>query len=353
MGGAEYQIKCLINKLMTVGEFEINYLARDFNPIFRPEGYTIKRISNNGRLTRFGYFFDTFNLWKSLNTIKPDVIYQRVGCAYTGITALYAKRHGCDLVWHVSSDSDVQPRFQQRCFRASSVPYQIEKTLTEYGLRNCRTIVVQSKDQDDYLGRFYGRSASMIIRNFHPSVGEEIKKSGRIKVVWVANFKHLKHPEIFIRLAADLMKAWEKVNCIMIGAAADWDPAWQLSLEKKIEEVGCLRYLGPLSIEQVNSALSKSHIFVNTSSQEGFANTFIQAWMRKVPVVSLYSNPDNVLEKQGIGFCCGSYENLFRKVLGLLRDSTLRRTMGERAHKYALQAHSERNLETLVDLLRS
>ena len=49
---------------------------------------------------------------------------------------------------------------------------------------------------------------------------------------------------------------------------------------------------------------NKTKLLINVSVSEGISNTFIQAWMRGVPVVSLNSNPDHWFDKYEIGKCC-------------------------------------------------
>jgi glycosyltransferase involved in cell wall biosynthesis len=73
-----------------------------------------------------------------------------------------------------------------------------------------------------------------------------------------------------------------------------------------------LEYLGEKSQDEVNELLARAHIYVNTSLFEGFANTFIQAWMRDVAVVSLHVNPDGVFDREGVGIHAGSEDELMR-----------------------------------------
>ena len=112
-----------------------------------------------------------------------------------------------------------------------------------------------------------------------------------------------------------------------------------------------LGYLGQLSLERVNALLAQSHIFVNTSIYEGFPNTFIQAWMRKVPVLSLTVNPDGVLTNEGVGLVSGTYERLTRNLDRLIRDTTLRVEMADRAQAYAFRHHSTKNFAQVIRLL--
>ena len=350
MGGSQYQVKCLLDNIIATDKFEIYYLARNYDPEFHPEGYRIIKITDGRGIRRYGSFFDAFPLLKLLHQIQPDIIYQRVACAYTGIAAYYARRHNCKMVWHVASDKDVLPFQEQMSLR--SIIRCIDKKILEYGVRSSHHIITQTHQQGEYLKRYYGRMPTGVVRNFHPMPRENMRRTNPIKVVWISNLKPLKQPEYFVRLARDLRSLGEKVECVMIGAPAYWDINWQHTVEIHMAEIEDLAYLGALPIEEVNSILAKAHILVNTSLYEGFPNTFIQAWMRKVPVVSLHVNPDGVLDQNEIGFFSGTYEKMFEQVVELIKKPALRDAMGERAQAYAFERHSENNIAKLVEILK-
>jgi glycosyltransferase involved in cell wall biosynthesis len=123
-------------------------------------------------------------------------------------------------------------------------------------------------------------------------------------------------------------------------------------LHKHISEIPNLKYLGERSIEEVNQLLAESHIFVNTSIAEGFANTFIQAWMRKVPVVSVDADIDGLLRRQEFGLLGGSYEGMRDSVLNLIENDTRRESMGQEAKDYAFKYYSNKNIDMLLDIMR-
>ena len=350
MGGSQYQVKCLLDKIVPTDQFEVHYLTRNYDPRFSPDGYRIIKIADERGIRRYGSFFDVFTLLKLLHQIRPDVIYQRVGCAYTGIAAYYARRNNCRMVWHIAHDSDVLPSKERLSLR--NIIRSIDKKILEYGVRSSHYIIAQTNQQAEFLKKHYGRTPTAVVHNFHPLPRENIKKTNPVKIVWIANFKPMKQPEYFIRLARDLSDLGEKVECIMIGAPAHWAFHWQRSLESEMNEIERLEYLGACPLEEVNSILAKAHIFVNTSLYEGFANTFIQAWMRKVPVVSLHVNPDGVFERHKIGFFAGTYEKMLQRVVELIKNPALRDEMGERARAYAFEKHSEKNIAGLVQLLK-
>ena len=197
----------------------------------------------------------------------------------------------------------------------------MEKRSIEFGLRHAHQIVTQTEQQATLLQRHYGRTADAVIPNFHPKATEVIDKSGSISVLWVANFKPWKQPEVFVRIAAALSDLRD-VHFYMVGlqATGSGDRAWNHGLMTAIGRTPNLTYLGSQSQAEVNRLLARSHIFVNTSLYEGFPNTFIQAWQRKVPVVSLHVNPDCVLDR-------GAVESMRRTKVALEKRCALSQRM--------------------------
>jgi len=344
-GGAEYQAKCLIDALEESGIYDITYLARDTNPDFKSDQYKIYNIGSQICLRRYALFFDSYNLYKQLKLISPDIIYQRVGCAYTGVAARYARESGADMIWHIAHDTDLMP-FQES-FSPRSIFKYIEYLCLRFGIRNTPKIIAQTKFQDDLLYKHFGKRANAIVPNFHHSPKELILKETPIKIIWVANLKPYKRPELFVRLARELSDL-KDVKFIMIGKP-QYKKAWVENLLDSANDINAFEVIHDASFDQVNEILSKSHIFVNTSLLEGFPNTFIQSWMRKVPVVSLSINPDDVFSKKNVGFYSGTFEALVKYVKRLALDSKLREKIGEHAYDYAMAKHSMKNAKIIID----
>ena len=113
-----------------------------------------------------------------------------------------------------------------------------------------------------------------------------------------------------------------------------------------------LRHLGSQPNGAVNELLARSHLLVNTSEYEGFSNTFIQAWLRNVVVVSLTVNPDSVFDDDRYGVCArGSYDELVRAVTRLSEDPSLRERIAARARVLAEESFSDVNIDQLVRVL--
>jgi glycosyltransferase involved in cell wall biosynthesis len=342
-------VKCLIDALVPTDKYEIFFVTRSFDPAYIPKGYRIIKVPGNSRRSLRRIFFDVRRLSRILTQIRPDVIYQRVGCAHTGIGALYAKNSGCKMVWHIAHDMEVIP-YQFKPWRTIILRY-VDKKFLEYGIKNSKHIIAQTENQAELLQAYYKRSPTSIIYNFHPFPKEEIKKFPPVKIVWVANLKPWKRPEVFIRLAKDL-QGERGVQFIMVGALQG-TKSWHKRLFRDIKGLKDLKYLGARTQEEVNSILASSHIFVNTSRWEGFPNTFIQSWMRKVPVVSLNVNPDGIFDDQDIGFHSRTYETLKKDVLTLIRNPDLREQMGTKAQTYAFSMHSQKNAEKIIEIFDS
>lgn len=352
MGGSEYQISLLLNHSNFRNFFDTYILSRRISEHFKNNcQYDLSLIVQPFYLQKYTHVFDSFHLYKKLKDINPDVIYQNVGTSYAGIACYYAKKYNKKMILHLSNDVLIQSIEKITNFKG--ILFQIEKKFYEYAIYRSSSIIAQTHCQKSIINNNYKKDVDAVVYNFHPYPEEKLNKCSPIKVVWVANFKPAKQPDIFIKLAEDLNEKNIYIRYIMIGRES-FDIDWQAHLDERIERNIQLNYIGEQTNEAINSILADSHIFVSTSLYEGFANTFIQAWLRGLPVISLHANPDNLLCDNKIGFHCnGSYDLLLHNVKLLITNSQLREDMGDAARKYALEHFSMKNADKVIEIMKS
>lgn len=341
-GGAEYQYKILEQHLD--GIYSINYLFRYPSRVYQRNYIT------------YDYFFrknynafiwtDFFKIYNLISRFSPDIIYKRGVNYITAVGVRYANIHKKKMVIHIALKEDVEPFKLQ--FKGSSFLEFSNKTLGKYAIKNTDRIICQARYQRDLLEKNYKRKCDLILPNFHPVPENGIGKTFPIKIVWVANFKRWKRPELFVELAERLQHRSD-VKFIMIGRAGASD--WEKRLFDRMNRITNFQYLGELPIRKVNEILSRSHIFVNTSRYEGFPNTYIQAWAREIPVVGLNVDPDGFIEQQKIGFHSRTFDQMLKDIQLLINDQNLRDEMGRRAKAFALKTFSVSNIQQLMNLL--
>jgi glycosyltransferase involved in cell wall biosynthesis len=346
MGGSQYQAKLLVDYLLRHYDVDIVYLTTRANPQFRPEGYRIVPFSDHRGVRRYGSFFDVVRLYRALARERPDIILQFVGSAHTGIAALYARRHGCKMIWRVTNDPSVEPErvawTKPHCW--------LERRFLNFGIRNATLILAQTDYQRTRLAEAFPGAPVQVLANFHPAPPDCGRNGAVVKqVAWVANLKPLKNPGAFVRLARRFAHRLD-VRFVMAGGTID-NSDWTREQLEQIAATPNLEYRGSLSQSEVNALLEQTDLFVNTSDYEGLANTFIQAWMRRVPVVSLRVDPDRLLSRGGLGAVTGDEQALYERVASLLDDPDHCAAIGARARRYALEHYAEGNIDTLAGLL--
>jgi glycosyltransferase involved in cell wall biosynthesis len=346
MGGSEYQVQVLMDHLLRRTDLEIHFVTNRIAPGFEAKGYDVVEISREFGIRRYGLFFDVVPLYRILKRLKPDVIYQVIGSAHTGIAAHYARRHGCKLVFRMTDEM---------CLSRDPISWRrphhrVERWLLQYGIRHATTILAQTESQRKLLAQRFGRSDAVIVRNFHPLPSEApIKGSGKKRVLWIANLKRLKNPEAFLRLAERFADRRD-IEFVMLGAAAD-HPGWVGEIEASVKACRNVRYEGGVPPSRVNAELVEADLLVNTSTTEGFSNTFIQAWARGVPVVSLNVDPDGVFSSGSPSLLAGSEGRLAELVERLLGDDDLRAQIAAGCRRTALEQYTEANAQRVVEIL--
>jgi glycosyltransferase involved in cell wall biosynthesis len=346
-GGSEFQAYLLANELKKTHEVFYISIGHREDGVVEDNGFRIYTLRAPSLFYHKLFFLLKERIFQILRCEQPNFVYQRVCYSATGIASMHCKGSGSRMIWHIASDADVKPF---RCQLTKSVLCDyIEKKVAEYGIKNADYIIAQTEDQNEYLNKNYGRSCNRVIRNFHPVSHERIEKKPPIRVVWIANIKKLKQPEVFIDIC-ERFKDTSKVRFTMIGKAGP--RRYQQELNARISRLRQVSYHGELPIEEVNRILAESHIIVNTSLYEGFPNTFIQAWMRKVPVISLNVDPGHMLESEGIGFHSRTFQQMIRDLRSLVENSHLLKEMGEKARRVALAEFSTDNIQKMLCFFR-
>jgi len=341
-GGAELQAYYIAKELLARG-FEIHYAYLDSSRDGQPETLETPdgRITLH-RLTRYDLgplgkprFLNYPQLMRLLEEIEPDLVYQRTRSALTGIAGAYANKRGKKMVWASSSVVDCRRR-RLEDIRVDGATAPVEALGYRLGLRGMRRadrIVAQTSDQAAMLRENFALD-SVVIPNSHPRPRRTMPKEEPPLVAWIANMKWWKQPELFVELAERC--AGLDARFVLVGRA---DRGYE-ELAARVKRLGNTELAGELPLEETNELLAKSSVFVNTSLPfEGFPNTFIQAWMRAVPTISLNFDPDGVIERYGIGLHSRTLDRLASDVRRLILDGALRETMGRRAARYAADNH--------------
>lgn len=343
LGGAEVQVSYIMEYFQQHTAHEVHFLCRKAQ-VDEENGIPIRRVGSNMFITKYLKVADWFKIQRLLDEIKPDVVYTRVWSAYVGAAAVWCKKHRARLIYHVAAQEDVEP-FKIK--RRRDIPKSVDRIFYEFGLQRAQ-VIAQAQYQDDLLQAHYSRHAQVVVANFHPAPATLPEKSSGCKVYWVANIKSVKRPELFIRLVEALQDC-EATEFHMIGDLTEAKDYGQL-IEDTQQRFANFFYHGQLPLDGVNAKLEEAHLFVNTSKMEGFPNTFIQAWLRGVPVVSLDIDPDDVIKKHELGLHSGSFERLVDDVRSLVSDKPRLETMANNGQAFARLHYGMQNCQKIVEL---
>jgi glycosyltransferase involved in cell wall biosynthesis len=271
----------------------------------------------------------------SLRKASADIYFQESGA--TGVLPFFCLANGKRFVYRIASDAVIlgKPLSRNHGFK--------RKLLDIVEIKRADCVIAQSEFQKKVLNERF-KVESVVIKNglILPSAGYE--KGAPVTVLWVGSISEAKSPELFIKLA----KSLPKVRFEMVGGRSHPSHLYT-EITEAAQELPNLKFHGFVPYHEVDGWFERAALLVNTSNIEGFPNTFIQAWAKYTPVVSLKVDPDNVIEDGKFGFCSGTFEQLVSDVATLLEDEELRKNMGENARLYVEREHDIRkNVEKYI-----
>lgn len=337
LGGAEQQLKYLTEFMRDSGiDVHVIFPNRNSN-VTSANGLHLHNLGKNLLSGKFGKSWFLFypKIQHRLKKINPDVIITRTYSSFAGIAAQYARLHNKKHIHFIASDSELDV-FHQK-IPILKITGKIERHFFKKIFSGHSQLICQNQHQQKQIKDLFNIDAQRNTQIAAEPENNSFKKpDDKIIVTWIANLKPVKRPEHFFTIAQAFADN-PNISFIMIGP--DHRNTYEAPLAK-MKNQSNFSYLGKLSNEKVNEILESAHILINTSDHEGFSNTFIQAWMREVLVISLNSNPDNILTNQKVGFLINSVDQIIEKLKFLMQNKDQISLLGKNAREYSLRNHS-------------
>ncbi|NPB04737.1 MAG: glycosyltransferase family 4 protein [Thermotogae bacterium] len=333
-GGAERQAYLLAHALVRRG-YDVAYICGhvDGKPAVEDDhGVEIKRVLRwTGKLQ----FLDYIRIIDQLRRGRADVVITRIRFYYFPL-ALYSLLTSKMFLAFVSEDDltlplpEVRKLLRRGCRRRVWMcPLYllhafVVDVLASLGLILSSRVLVQNEVQRSNLRRFFLKGSQIFPQIFLP-FSMKVKKSKTPTLIWIANARPVKRPELFVELA----KLLPDYRFVMVGR----------NTERFASSSPNLTVLGELSHREAMEWLGRAWILVNTSLWEGFSNTFLEAWFLRTLVLTFGVDPK-------VGLKVSTLQEAKEKILEVVRNKTILRQITERAYTYLLENHDEDEVVT-------
>lgn len=251
-------------------------------------------------------------VWRALAAADAGVYVVRSSWAALGVVAAFCALRRRRLVWASASDLDFGSFF----FRGR----RAELELFRLGVRRADLIVVQTEAQANLAEEAFG-SRRRVVRI--PSFARLAEPSRRAPeaFLWTGRLEEYKGPVAYVELARSVPEA----HFWMIPKFVEESAAYGREVEAGAAELPNLELLEARPHGELMELVERSVAVVNTSPSEGMPNTFLEAWARGIPVLTLVFDPDSRVEREQLGVAAGGSKERFAEGARELWDGRTRR----------------------------
>jgi glycosyltransferase involved in cell wall biosynthesis len=265
-------------------------------------------------------------IWRAMREADARAYVFRGGGPQLTVGQAFCRLHRRKLIFSAASDLDFDFGRPDRT-RANLMAYRA-------ALRGSDLIVVQRSEQGD-LAREAGLSPIELIPSFAEPA--EVSAADPEAFLWIGRLVDYKRPMDFVRLAEALPRARFRMVWF---ATNETRPELIAEVRAAGERLANLDLAGHLPRGELLDLISRSTAVVSTSRAEGMPNTFLEAWSRGVPVVSLDFDPDGRIASSGLGLVAHSQQELGEAASRIWGDASVRAEMGRRARDHVSEVHS-------------
>lgn len=330
IGGAEVQQMYIARGLRDDG-YRVSFVVKDHGQEDREilhgiEVFKAYRIEDGLPFIRFVHPRIT-RTWAAMRRADADLYYQRTSDSLTGIVAAYCRWKRRRLVFSTGAHGDCTPELPFCRARR-------ERVLYRYGLRCADAVVAQTVTQQQALRKHYN-VASILIPSctLEPSGGCVRPNQHQRSVVWIGRFT----PEKRLGLLLDVAERCQDITFNVVGDS----PAAKAvdSLRQRAARSTNVRLHGYVPHHRISEFYDGASALICTSLSEGFPNTFLEAWSRRLPVVTSF-DPDGVVERFQLGLVATTRESLTGAVRGICSDDSMWAKLAHNAQDYYRREHT-------------
>jgi glycosyltransferase involved in cell wall biosynthesis len=271
---------------------------------------------------------------------RPNWWYWRGAYHLWGPAVGIAKLVGVHTIFAVAFDSDVQPR-RALHWRRRWWP------LYAWGLARSDRIFVQHGGQLAALAPQW-RSKAHIIPSIAGKTAAVQPHSTRAKyVAWVGQLRQPKRPDLLIEIA----RSMPEIRFVVCGGpSAHRSPSgYGERIVDALHALPNVEYHGQVAPDKALQVIADAAVLLSTSDEEGFPNTFLQAWSAGTPVVSVKIDPDRIIERLRLGAVSHNAEGAIADIQILLDSPQRREEIAVHARRHIAEAHSEATVITVFD----
>lgn len=345
VGGAEVQ-QSILARLLVGGGYRVSMICLDYGQPDRTviDGVTTYRTFRpSAGIPGLRFLHPRItSLWRAMGEVNADIYYQRSADMLTAVVAAFCRRHGKRSIYAGASDSDFLPGQQL-------IRWRRDRWLFERGLAAVDAVVVQNTAQQESCLKYYGRTSTLI-----PSCYELPKDAHPTSadiVLWVANLRPSKRPELFIEMARQLP---ERRFVMIGGAAVDAESTrYAETIRQAASALGNVELTGFLPLAQAERYFDRAKVVINTSTVEGMPNTFLQAWARGVPTLA-YVDVGARSEGASVYRVVSDTEEAVEEIDRLFSDDIYYTHASHRCREYFARTHAKGAVvEQFSDLLNA
>lgn len=325
-GGAEVDTYMIATELAQDDRFDVHFITTDFG---QPDIVTFENIKIYKTVRLKAPVRSVLSIWKTLKKTDCDIYFKKGASLITAMVALFCQFHHKFFILRTSSKSECDGGYiRSQLFKGKAY---------KWVLKTARCVFVQNTQDCDSLIKTIDKQPIAIPNGHRINCSSDLERKW---ILWVGRSIELKKPELFIKLAEEFPSEQFVMICQKVkGDQYINKPVKQEALMAKIDTLRNIRYIDHVPFHQIDAYFEQSKVFVNTSTFEGFPNTFIQACKCKTPILSFKVNPDDFLDLHRCGMCAKGDWQSFKTMLTRIQEPENRKYYGENGYQYVAQNH--------------